>query len=193
MTAEDVQETAERPQKIDKWDQNAVRLALDDAVKKTVLDLGYVENFHLVDSRLIICTIAVLFSLLALVWDFLYPYPQSRPLLIVCVCSYFFLMCVLTLHLNFFEKNIFLVAHQTDPVGTEPDIVWTFSSTMLKYDSNYTLTVTVKDDLSAEPRTVSSTKSVGDFIDVDGVVHMETIEPLVTQLKASIAPSKKKE
>ena len=24
----------ERPQKIDKWDQNAVRLALDDAVKK---------------------------------------------------------------------------------------------------------------------------------------------------------------
>ena len=27
----------ERPQKIDKWDQNAVRLALDDAVKKVYL------------------------------------------------------------------------------------------------------------------------------------------------------------
>ena len=42
MTAEVVQETAERPQKIDKWDQNAVRLALDDAVKKV-----YVYNIYI--------------------------------------------------------------------------------------------------------------------------------------------------
>lgn len=183
----------ERPQKIDKWDQNAVRLALDDAVKKTVLDLGYEENFHLVDSRLIICTIAVLFSLLALVWDFLYPYPQSRPLLIICVCSYFVLMCILTLHLNFFEKNIFLVAQQKDPVGTEPDVVWTFSSTMNKYETAYTLTIAVKDEVSPEARNASDTKSIGDFIDVDGVIHLEAVVPFVINLQSSIAPSKKKE
>jgi len=50
--------------------------------------LGFVESHRLMDGRLAVCTIAVGFALFALVWDYLYPFPLSRTVLILCVVSY---------------------------------------------------------------------------------------------------------
>ncbi|KAH7981394.1 hypothetical protein HPB49_023650 [Dermacentor silvarum] len=117
---------AEKPVQIDKWDGSAVRNALDDAVKKVLTEkYGYVENHRLTDGRLAICSIAVGAAMFALLWDFLYPFPESRTVLIACVLSYFFLMGVLTLYTTFLEKGIFLVALQKDKTGFDPDSVWT--------------------------------------------------------------------
>lgn len=41
-------------------------------------DLKCKESFALIDGRLFLCALAVGVALYALLWDYLYPFPQSR-------------------------------------------------------------------------------------------------------------------
>ena len=54
--------------------------------------VGFKESHALMDGRLFICTIAVGFAMFALIWDYFNPFPESRPVLIICVLSYPFYM-----------------------------------------------------------------------------------------------------
>merc|ERR1711953_206557 len=125
------------------------------------------------DKRLWICFIAVAVAMFALVWDFFYPFPVSRPILILCVATYFFLMAFLTLYTTYWEKGIFVVALQKDPAGLDPDSVWEASSVLKKFDDIYDLVLVFKDGKTKISREESFKRSVANFMDENGLLCMD--------------------
>lgn len=182
----------EKPVKIDKWDGSAVRNALDDAVKKVMTEkFKYVESHWLADGRLAICTIAVGAAMFALLWDYWYPFPESKPILIACVLSYFILMGVLTLYTTFLEKGIFLVAVQKDPSGLDPDSVWAVSSSLKRYDDMYHLQAHYRDGKTRKTREATLEKSIASWFDEKGHLLYDLFDPEVTKLHNSLLSAKK--
>lgn len=166
--------------------------AIDDAFKNALMERQNCrEHFGIIDGRLVICFLAVGIALFALAYDYIYTFPTSRPILIVCVSTYFVLMGILTVYTTYVEKGIFAVAIQSDSNGNTLR-KWTASSDMKKYDDKYSITLSVKDAKNA-PREMSSTKSCANYIDVDGVICHDLISAELKRLYNSLNSADKKD
>lgn len=118
---------------MEKWDWNAVKNALDDAARKyLVAQENFKEDHTLMNYRLVISTIAVAISLYGILYDYLYPFPQSKTTLIFCVAFYFVFIGILTLYTTFIEKGCFVAARQYDESGSNKPNMWKLSSKQKK-------------------------------------------------------------
>jgi len=185
-------EEEDKPVKINKWDGNAAKNALDDAVRKLITDrFGYVERTHFIDFRLFLATIACSFAGFALLWDWLHPFPKSKPILILCVLAYFALMSVLQLYSMFVEKGTFFVAVDEDPTGTRGDSYWSFSSTMKRFDHVYTLEGAFKSADKKQHGQGQFTRSMSEWFDDEGNLLMDIFATDVYNLHNSLSAGKK--
>lgn len=165
---------------------------LDDAVKDVLIrKYNYIENFALLDGRLAFCGISVAIAVIALLYDRFYPFPASKSVLVACVSMYFLLMAILTLYTTYKEKGIFVVAIQRDPAGFNPDLIWEASSYLKKHDDKYNLVLSVRSTATGNVNETSVTKSVANFIDVNGVLIPELVEAVVTNMHDSLTSQRK--
>ncbi|XP_071950096.1 signal peptidase complex subunit 2-like [Antedon mediterranea] len=184
----------DKPVTIAKWDGAAVKNSLDDAVRKIMNEkYKYEENFKMMDTRLWICSISCLFAMFALGWDFFYPFPASRSVLFLCVVSYFIMMGILTLYTTYIERSHFLVSHEKDQAGIDPDNVWIIDSSLKRFDDLYTLVFHYTNGTTCAQRESSLTKSVSSWFDEDGTLQLQLFEKDVQSLHDEISSSEKKD
>lgn len=94
------------------------------------------------------------------------------------------------------KKNRFIKLYNMlwffrDPAGFNPDLVWEASSYLKKYDDRYNLVLSVRSVSSGNINETTVTKSIANFIDVNGVVIPELIETVVTSLHDSLTSQRK--
>ena len=69
--------------------RSCVRLLLNTYTAQILTEeLGCVEDFGLIDKRLGICTVGVLFAATALLYDYFVPFPASKMVMAACAVRY---------------------------------------------------------------------------------------------------------
>lgn len=78
-----------------------------------------------------------------------------------------------------------------DPAGFNPDLIWEASSYLKKYDDKYNLVLSVRSASSGAINETTVTKSVANFIDINGVVITDLVEAVVTSMHDSLTAQRK--
>ena len=199
LSDEDYEEDELELLQVDLGDMVKVKQVLDEAVAGVVLE-SLDEDYYWDNIKLVIMALACTFAMVAQFAPV--PFPDSRPLLGVCGCSYFLLSGVLQLIATFVDRDAILLTqplHQGKPNGSNAEVSTTKNETLKKHGvrvrSNmprfsewYTVILEFKMEGDQEkiPH-VEKTWSVGQFFDKEGFFDeiglMEEVEKLYARLE----------
>jgi len=70
-------------------------------------------------------------------------------------------------------------------------LIWEASSYLKKYDDKYNLVLSVRSASSGNINETTATKSVANFIDINGVVIPELIETVIMSMHDSLTSQRK--
>eukprot|EP00735_Rhodelphis_limneticus_P008072 TRINITY_DN20847_c0_g1::TRINITY_DN20847_c0_g1_i1::g.12424::m.12424 TRINITY_DN20847_c0_g1::TRINITY_DN20847_c0_g1_i1::g.12424 ORF type:complete len:178 (+),score=38.86,sp/Q55E35/SPCS2_DICDI/34.13/4e-30,SPC25/PF06703.6/1.5e-29,Polysacc_synt/PF01943.12/0.028 TRINITY_DN20847_c0_g1_i1:57-590(+) len=140
-------------------DQNAIKNCLDDSVVRFVTEeLTYPENTKIMDTKILVGTIAILIALVAHFYPL--PWPDNRILLGICAVVYFMCSGLLQFIVSFVEKDFFFTVKSSSSIHPGLKI----RSTFPRFEETYTLFA--HDASGNEVKLVE--KSVGNFFDTTG-------------------------
>ncbi|CBY15392.1 unnamed protein product [Oikopleura dioica] len=174
--------------KVDRFYSKAVKDGFDDIVRQIFNNrVEGKEDFRYFDQRLLISTIAVLFSGFGCGYDYYDPYPNSKYVLATCSIMYFILTGLMQLYQWYVEKDIFLVFNEK--VGRK-DLKWEISSTIGKYDNIYKIEFKTINDQGAVQE-YKAEKCCSTFMDVNGQVLVQFLEEWIMKCRSEVKPEKK--
>eukprot|EP00054_Salpingoeca_dolichothecata_P033580 m.267691 g.267691 ORF g.267691 m.267691 type:complete len:194 (-) comp33948_c0_seq1:100-681(-) len=180
------QASDDQPVVVNIWDVAAVKNNLDDVVKATTLEKaeGFRELFHITDTKLGLSTGACAFALLAVIYGYLIPHPDSSLVVGVCVVGYFVLVGVLSLHAMFVEKNVLLVA---DRNSAKDKLI--LETSMPRFSHVYSVNLTIIKD-QKETFNISKKWSIEQLFFEDGEVSRAAVDQAIEDLVKGCLASK---
>jgi len=158
---------------VDVGDIIKLKQVLDESVAATFIEAVKLPEDHKLDNiKLGVMTMACLFAVVAQFSPI--PFPDSRPMLGVCCCSYFLLSGILQLIVTFLDKDAIMTTLPLDEGDERAKNVKDMTkyglrirTSLPRFDEHYSLIIEfqgVEDSVF-----VKETWSVGKFFDVEGM------------------------
>lgn len=182
---DDIAEVEVELLQVDVGDVVKLKQILDETVASAVLE-HVDEDYRLDNAKLGIMTSACAFACLAQFAPV--PFPDSRPILGVCCCVYFFFSGLLQLITTFVDKDCILLSQKksTSANSNLQNYGLRVRTILPRFSEFYTVIL----EFQAMPETpkVEQTWSVGQFFDVEGMFDeaglMQEVGALIKRLEA---------
>ncbi|KAF2075752.1 hypothetical protein CYY_002934 [Polysphondylium violaceum] len=156
----DENEKKEKPVQVTLYDSLSMKQTLDDAVVKYITDkLGYKQNHKMNYIKVLLGFIGCCLAALAQFYPV--PFPQNKPILIVCVFFYAIISTILY-YINMFIQKDYIVFAVKESNEKEIQV----SSTLPRYDPNYTIKIEYRN--ISTPTPITFTKSIDQYFDIKG-------------------------
>jgi len=174
---------------------------LDDAVVQSFEDAGFAEDHRLSNLKLLLGALACAFALIAQFWPSPFaplPFPESRPLLLVCCVLYFLLSFALQLITSFYEQSWDgqdTILYTLPPCDQSP--YWTtlknhrikVTTKLPRFSIEYSLVLHVHDGAGKEVDKAEKVLKLTDYFEENGTFHedffMDDVEEVIALLGVS--------